>query len=596
MPTRRPVLIIMLTGIRPDRRRRFAALVALFFAVLALAAAAPHHHAAPVPGAAAAAAVVAAPFSGAAAAGPRGDWLTRPSLPAPRVSSAIVPARCARAARAALPAARCARPAPRLVPAPRPSSFPRRRPRRPFFLTPAFSIACVKPAGLLGRPEAHASGSFGRSLRAGTHCRAGRPRTRGETRQELNKPVIPLSRSFLAVTAVLLLGGLTLLPCRAQEGAPPPPPPEEVGPPPAPAPPAPPDAPPVPAEPGPAGGGRSLLLPDISLVSNLLGHLSSDERDQERDRLRLDEAELGIQSYVYPGIRADAFFVFGDGEAVVEEGFLTVENVGLGGLPLAATVGRRKVPFGRVNQLHPHSWLYTVQPYALSNLVSGESLTGDGGYLSYLLPTPFFAQVEAGFWSLSESPEDFDAQVDPSADIVTSPGAGFADRFLTLRLWTAAPALGGDVELGGSLARGRGVEYGSDSAGPTVRPTIQLSALDLTYRRGGRGASRFLLRSEYVRHRQEDGDFRRTSDGYYVLADQRFGRYTSLAARYDWSEFPFAPDLHESAVSLIGTRQLTEQTYLRLQLIRGDRPGKEGFNEVWFQWVWGVGPHTHNLE
>jgi hypothetical protein len=301
---------------------------------------------------------------------------------------------------------------------------------------------------------------------------------------------------------------------------------------------------------------------------------------------------------------------------VVEEGFLTVQNLGRG---LSAQVGRRKVPFGRVNQLHPHSWLYTVQPYVLSNLVSGESLTGDGAYLSYLLPTGrLFAQLDAGFWSQSESGEDFEAEVDPSNAIVTSPGAGIADRFQTLRLWTAAEALGGSLELGGSLARGRGVEYqiaGDDGGhegvftasarrrrgrqvgdGFGVKPMIQLSGLDLTYRRAGAGASRFLLRGEYVRHRQKDGGFARTVDGYYVLADQRFGPFRSLGLRYDWSQFPFAPGLHESGVSLIGTQQLTEQTYLRVQLIRGNRPGKRNFTEAWFQWVWGVGPHTHTLE
>jgi hypothetical protein len=204
----------------------------------------------------------------------------------------------------------------------------------------------------------------------------------------------------------------------------------------------------------PPAGGRQLQLPDISLIGNFVGHVGNDKRDPERDRLRLDEVEIGIQSYVYPGIRADAFIVFADDEAVVEEGFLTVQNLGRG---LSAQVGRRKVPFGRVNQLHPHSWLYTVQPYVLSNLVSGESLTGDGAYLSYLLPTGrLFAQLDAGFWSQSESGEDFEAEVDPSNAIVTSPGAGIADRFQTLRLWTAAEALGGSLELGGSLARGRG--------------------------------------------------------------------------------------------------------------------------------------------
>jgi hypothetical protein len=435
--------------------------------------------------------------------------------------------------------------------------------------------------------------------------------------------------AFASVMASSLVGGGPVW--ARQEGEAPPPPPEVS------TPGAPEDAPASPApatppDPAGAGGGgaassadgrRYLLLPDISLIGIFNGHVSSDKRDQDRDKLRLDEAEIGIQSYVYPGIRADAFIVFADGEAVVEEGFLTVQNLGIGKLPLSATVGRRKVPFGRVNQLHPHSWLYVVQPYALSNLVSGESLTGDGAYLSYLLPTRFFAQLDAGFWSLSESPEDFETGADPSEGVVTSPGAGIADKFTTLRLWTGFPAGGGELEIGGSLARGRGLAYdlpgeGGDGVetvsetlalsrrglrrtrqvgvGGTVRPTVQLSGLDLSYRRAGRGASRFLLRGEYVQHRQKDAGFRSTAAGYYVLADQRLDARNEVGLRYDWSEFPYAPGLHESAVSLIGTRQLTEQTYLRLQLIRGNRPGKDNFNEAWFQWVWGVGPHTHNLE
>jgi hypothetical protein len=80
------------------------------------------------------------------------------------------------------------------------------------------------------------------------------------------------------------------------------------------------------------------------------------------------------------------------------------------------------------------------------------------------------------------------------------------------------------------------------------------------------------------------------------MADQRFNPQLSLGARYDWSEFPYAPGLHESAVSLIGTYQLNERFYGRVQLIRGERPGKSNFTEAWFQIVFGVGPHTHNLE
>lgn len=438
--------------------------------------------------------------------------------------------------------------------------------------------------------------------------------------------VVTSPRRFLTVLLLLVGTAALALPAGAQNGAPPPPP--EAREPAPPAPPAegqqePPDQPVLqtPEVRSAPEGRRYLLLPDISLISNLNGHLSNDNRDSDRDRLRLDEAELAIQSFVYPGIRADAFIVFTEGEAALEEGFLTVQNVGLRGVPLSATVGRRKVPFGRVNQLHPHSWLYVVQPYALSNLVAGESLTGDGAYLSYLLPTPFFAQLDAGFWSGGgghghgeEEDHEDEEEGESSAEIISSPGAGFEDRFLTLRLWTGFPILGGELEIGGSLARGKGESLlgGDAEEGPNgaalaqvsrgrqvalaARPSIELSGLDLSYRRAGRGASRLLLRGEYVQHRQKAGTLRQTAHGYYLFADQRLDAQNSLGLRYDWSEFPSAPGQHESALSLIGTRQLTEQTYLRLQLIRGNRPGRRNFNEVWFQWVWGVGPHTHNLE
>jgi hypothetical protein len=47
---------------------------------------------------------------------------------------------------------------------------------------------------------------------------------------------------------------------------------------------------------------------------------------------------------------------------------------------------------------------------------------------------------------------------------------------------------------------------------------------------------------------------------------------------------------------LIFTHQFNEQYYLRLQGTHGSRPGDEAYSELWAQWTWGVGPHTHNLE
>ncbi|MEI6501844.1 MAG: hypothetical protein WCP21_12555, partial [Armatimonadota bacterium] len=88
----------------------------------------------------------------------------------------------------------------------------------------------------------------------------------------------------------------------------------------------------------------------------------------------------------------------------------------------------------------------------------------------------------------------------------------------------------------------------------------------------------------------------RTATGYYLFGNLRRDKYSSWGALYDWSEFPQAPNLHESATSLIYTKQFSEQYYIRLQGTHGSRPGDGSYDEAWLQWVWGVGPHTHNLE
>ena len=352
------------------------------------------------------------------------------------------------------------------------------------------------------------------------------------------------------------------------------------------APPPPPDAVAAPTGTQTANNtNRYLLLPDISFISMVKGLFTSDKTNPDRNKFLFDSGELAIQSFVYPGIKQDAFIVFGNGEAVVEEGYLTVQDLHFAHLPLSATVGRRKAPFGRVNQLHPHSWAYIEPPTVLKNLLADESLTGDGAYLSYLFPATFFLQLDAGYFG----------QPTPTADIPAdsqgpTSGAGFRDTFSTLRLWASSKlGSGGDLELGTSEARGKGIGYGGFS------PQNTLDGLDLTYRTTAKDSQRVLVRSEWLSHTQKGSGTTRKADGYYVSVDKRQGPLHSIGLRYDDSGSPWALG-REKSFSLIQTHQLTEQTYLRLQATHGDRPGQKGFNELRLQWVWGVGPHTHSLE
>jgi len=344
----------------------------------------------------------------------------------------------------------------------------------------------------------------------------------------------------------------------------------------------------APAAPPPTGG-RYLSLPDISLIVQAKGLASSDTRDDARNRIRLSEAEIGIQGYVYPNVKADAFLTTSPEENSpmgVEEAYLTYLGLRK---DLNLYLGEKHVAFGRTNLLHNHSWLYVRPPLVLRNLVAEESLAGEGVGASYLLPTKgdLFAQLDLGTWTGSGPGEATELP-----DILAGPGAGFSDRFNTARLWASHPVgESNELEVGGSYARGPAEGYATEGSGHAT-----LSGMDLTYRHFGEGDSRLLLRGESVWRREANDLVGSTAKGYYLFGNYRPDKYRSLGLLYDWSEFPQAPDQHESALSLILTKQFSEQYYLRLQAVHGNRPGSSSYNELWLQWVWGVGPHTHNLE
>ncbi len=254
------------------------------------------------------------------------------------------------------------------------------------------------------------------------------------------------------------------------------------------------------------------------------------------------------------------------------------------------SVGKKHVSFGRTNLLHCHSWPYVRQPYVIANFIAKESLTGQGANFSYLIPTKsnLFAQLDLGVWADGDEGEASDLP-----DIMAGPGANFTDRFETARLWTGYPiGENKEIELGASWAGGK-----SDNDPDTLLTDyVHIKGIDLSYRKFGEGDKRLLLRGEHFWRKGTTDSYRETAKGYYLFGNYRWNRYNSFGLLYDWSEFPQDRNLHESALSLIYTKQFSEQYYMRFQATSGNRPNCGSFNEFWLQWVWGVGPHTHNLE
>lgn len=353
----------------------------------------------------------------------------------------------------------------------------------------------------------------------------------------------------------------------------------------------------APTAPTGGSGGKSLLLPDISFSTQAKGRFSSDKRDADRKRLSLSEAELAIQGYVYPGVRAEAFIVAEPGEDVpfgLEQGFLDFLGVRKG---LNIRVGRDFTPFGRTGRQHTHSWLYTRQLIPIRNIVAPEELGGDGVSFSYLLPTKGKLYANATFGAYNGLSGGAIASSNPfGQDLPVGTGAGYNDRFYLGRLLLAHPVgRDGELELGSSYTRGRST-LDDDTGVNLGRGRVDLLGLDMSYRKYLKGDKRLLLRSEYFRNTPRGGLPTSKADGYYGLANFRLNKFADIGLLYENSGFPQAPGARENALSLIYTKQFTEQFYIRLQGTRGRRPGDGGYSEATVQFTWGVGPHTHNLE
>jgi hypothetical protein len=58
-------------------------------------------------------------------------------------------------------------------------------------------------------------------------------------------------------------------------------------------------------------------LPDISVIGNIVGLASSDHAADNRSDIVVRELELGLQGYLYPQVRADAFIALSKLEGII---------------------------------------------------------------------------------------------------------------------------------------------------------------------------------------------------------------------------------------------------------------------------------------
>ena len=143
---------------------------------------------------------------------------------------------------------------------------------------------------------------------------------------------------------------------------------------------------------------------NIGLDGMFVGGWSSDRNVRARQigdhdpRVRgfsIQQGELAIDAVVDPyfkGFSNIAFKLDENGETAVELEelyFLTTSlpwNLQLKG-------GQFLTEFGRQNAQHPHAWAFVDQNLVIGRMFGGEGLRGQGLRMSWLFPTPFYAEA-----------------------------------------------------------------------------------------------------------------------------------------------------------------------------------------------------------
>ena len=340
----------------------------------------------------------------------------------------------------------------------------------------------------------------------------------------------------------------------------------------------------------------SLELPEISVILNTEATFSDTSSNASRNKVRVKEAELAFQGYLYPGVRGDFIAALEqeyEGKEVstevdVEEAYLSFLELPLG---LQATIGRKLLNFGRLNPLHIHHWAFTDIPLILQNFFGHHPWFDDGAELTWLVSNPLnvYLELATGIWNGKElghihehsHREELDHEEDHDH---------FGDELIEWDDHVYTGRVFADASLTDNLNTGLGYSIAKDGGGRNTLHEVDLVfkyQWPFTYRRIKWHTELFYLQE----------DLRDINPyGVFSYAQLSLNKYWELGARYDWAEFADNDDEHAWAGSGFLTYYFTHTMHARGEYQYKEHASGEDENILFLQLVWGIGPHSHRLE
>lgn len=124
-----------------------------------------------------------------------------------------------------------------------------------------------------------------------------------------------------------------------------------------------------------------------------IARLHGGAHDPERRGFTLQQLELALKGAIDPYFIGEAYIVFSEEGAELEEAFFTTISLPYN---LQLEGGFFLTEFGRNNPRHPHQWYWIDQPVINTRLFGGEGTRAAGFRLSGLLPTRWYSELQFG--------------------------------------------------------------------------------------------------------------------------------------------------------------------------------------------------------
>jgi len=347
------------------------------------------------------------------------------------------------------------------------------------------------------------------------------------------------------------------------------------------------------AQPAPAKSthvavGENSGNPSISVVGSFTGQrIRGSGGVNSSSFLPLSEAEFIFGANIDPHARLDVTVTGTNGGMAVEEGFITAN------LPWGVNMraGRKFLPIGRVNEMHPHALIYADRPNGLVNMFGPEVFIGDG----VLLDRPFFMgdsmqTLTGGFFNTQN-----DVAFDPTG----------SKQYAGLARWTGLWDLNeaATIEFGANYILGKNGIAAAHSMTRIGGGHFALKYQDISQ-------AGFTLEGEWLRRWQQRGVGATTTvnDGSYLLATGTLNRNWQIFSRLDYSRQFDSVALgwvKESAISAGLAWKISEFQNITLQYkytrnalsaVAGGLGIAAGgnANAMYLRWVVAIGPHaTH---